>query len=247
MQFEINCLILLMLTLISLSENTLDGRHSLFATKTPFKYHAPKNEWLSPRVFDVIHSRIDKSCRILQVNTLFRHGIRNPGPKDVIRAEKFFLMIKDKLKPEIGFRELPNWTSRFPLSLTKELSESGAKEMSHFGKEYAKLFSTLGPKNILFIASSTNRTRGSCSSFRDGFLEMSRTIDDQEKSSITCNVQNDTLRFFDECKKYLKMVEKGYKEYKMFQNGQEMRNILSNFEKRWNLNVSDVTYSKWKV
>jgi len=203
----------------------------IYATKTAYNMSLSQRERAT--IEDEGHILVPSFCRPIHVNAIFRHGTRDPGIDDI----DSFYALNDTISGKIGnpsFSHLnSNWTPLWPRSSTdeKKLGPVGERENEDFGERFAKRYNSLLADakidEIVFYSSSKSRSYNSCKYFQIGYQNIHTGIDVINKTTI----RDDLLRFFKNCKKYTRDVDKNKeakKEYKAFLKGEEMVQVASN-------------------
>ena len=137
--------------------------------------------------------RIDESkyhptCRPVQINTIYRHGIRNPGNKDINKINRIFRIIN---KESQNFKRVSLLMTPFEISTAKKLTEGGKIELQTIAlreiKRYPQLFRD--PKKMIYIASSLQRAIDSARAFREANGDFYSKI----------HIRDDIMRFYYKC------------------------------------------------
>ncbi len=192
-----------------------------FGTKT--KYHVPEHPVpgtiaTSTSLSREMHSPVtgsESGCKTIHINAVIRHGIRNPGKSD-LRSFYELLELED-LNDIVStsdnvHKSLMQLKNAFQGKAPKALLPEGEKEQLALAQRLIIQYPFLGSlkeDDFLFISSSVSRTIASCSAFQQGLFP----------HYVASQVNDDHMRFFDICKKYLHEIEnseEALKEYHVF-------------------------------
>lgn len=217
---------LLVLSFILMNVNCLSIRK--YGTKTIYNASFSENE-LYER--DKARSYHPHFCQPVHLDVLLRHGIRNPGRKDIDRVNNLHSRILKQLD-STSFSDFFEWKNRFSSSAEKDIVDIGKREhitiAGRFAMKYKSLLKSTKPSDVLFITSDTNRTVSSCYAFQQGLLQVGLNL------SSACVKDNIRLRFFDICQNYLAIGQKGgFKtETDLFKESDEFNSMVENMKKR---------------
>ena len=201
-----------------------------FSTKTTYEASFTPSE-LGIRDRGVIFQH--HSCQPIFTDVVLRHGIRNPGKKDIIRVDDLYKRLINDTGIEDLHEHLKSWSNRFPVSSEKHISQTGRDEQIDIGERIGlrlkRLLSELDISDVAFITSETNRTIESCYSFQAGLSNVGF-----KNLKQTCVIDNDILRFFDACEQYLALKNSGIfsKEYNVLKDSSLFHNMMAAFKER---------------
>lgn len=138
---------------------------------------------------------------------LSRHGIRNPGPKDIRSGHDVLLKMNNSGANPVIVERLNSVLESFPLEEASMLTETGAEEQRELGRRTGQRFASVFRKNrhmtmMTFISSTVSRANFSKSNFEQGFDE---GLSGNAISSY--QTRNDLLRFFEHCSRYVTEVK----------------------------------------
>ncbi|BFZ18121.1 hypothetical protein BsWGS_21160 [Bradybaena similaris] len=233
--------ILMFVDHISLSLSTAPFKH--FSTKTPYGWtHEPPDP-----VEDELYYLKDvkgMACSAVHASAVLRHGARYPGLDDVQDISAVHDKLVAAMEPNIH-PDLYSWVNKFPSNNNKALSSLGEQEQEALGRRLAKKLSTLfadeDSSSFRFLVSSQERTKQSAAAFYEGF---SSTISGPEDSEdeFDSEVNDQLLRFFTLCAKYVFSVESNktaFKEYYDFLSSDRLVKIKEKIERKLDIG-SDV-------
>ena len=233
---------------VCLCANAASRHQHFFATKNTY---TSAREYLHGSDAEIAakHKQLErevnaKRCQAVHINSLARHGIRNPGPKDVQKTDAFFKRF-EQFVFDYGLAEtriakrlhaaMRQWfqSDLFPNALLsdKKLTQTGYVEMFAIGQFVARHYRTLlsDPEVVEFVSSDKQRAMQSCEAFRHG-----AGIDAAAGSSAPrCEVDNHLMRFFDDCPHYvLKMLnDTTLREAEVFKIGPEMTALVEKLQR----------------
>ena len=186
-------------------------------------------------------SGVPTECSLKHIHHLGRHGTRTPSKKLIQRVTA----VVEKLKAAIPNAALSTWQSS--LEGGEFLTGKGVEEQQFLAEQYVNLYKLYGLDGFIYFASTnTNRTIESSQIFRDHFAVL--TEDNEANFSIVDNfIDEEHLRFFEWCRKYVEEVKENDKSRLEFTNiGQTSRalQIVSDFNRRnfgdLNLNFDEI-------
>ena len=180
--------------------NTTQNYRRVLSVKTTY------NNSFDDHEIKVIHglhptkltNTISKRCRPIQFNGIYRHGIRNPGTKDIDKIQAFYdrVVTASNNSNIHATLQLP-----FKADSAKQLSESGVIELQSIQKRVVKRFDSLlgdaEPDQLEFISSSLRRAIESRDAFSSAFTQLKNNVPTTEK------ISDDLLRFYTACKQYM--------------------------------------------
>ena len=173
-------------------------------------------------------------CRPIQVNAVIRHGIRNPGKKDIANINALYNKLKTHSSVDADV--LDALYPQFHVHNASQLAKTGSKEQydiaTRLAKRYNNLLRSASVDQLTFISSNISRTIDSSNAFISAFREMGYNV------SNKIEIRNDLMRFYDICKRYLVSVEtsqSALQEFYTFRNGNVINHILRNLHTRLGL------------
>ncbi|CAG5114525.1 unnamed protein product [Candidula unifasciata] len=235
--------ILVYMDLFSFTISTLPNKY--FSTKTPYAWTHPVPKPVEDELYYLKDIK-GKACSAVHASAVIRHGARYPGLDDVqeISAvhDKLVLAMEPNINPE-----LYNWVNRFPSNNNKALSSLGESEQEALGRRIATKLSTLfsdeDTSNFRFLVSSQERTKQSAAAFYEGF---SSTIygGEEAEDDFDSEVNDQLLRFFSLCAKYVFSVESNktaFKEYFDFLSNERVVRIKEKIDKKLDIGPDVLT------
>ena len=230
--------------LFLLFEYVLTVRYDLFSTKNTFE-NAVRS--LAPRISSansILKRELESdNCIPLHVSALIRHGIRNPGFKDLMKLDDFLSRVEEYandygLSSSKIAEHLISYAKRWRLEdifarakvEDKELSGSGFSEMQRIGGRYLKAYRSVlidksgKTRRLRFTTSNKQRTEQSCEGFKSGL--------GVKNLQFPCKYDDYLLRFFDRCDLYAETMNKNDSllEAELFKMGPEIDAILKKFQ-----------------
>jgi len=146
---------------------------------------------------------------------LSRHGIRNPGKKDILHGHAMLSEMKYRGADPLVVQCLQSVLELFPLSEAALLAETGAEEQKELGRRTGQRYSSLFRKSdhVTFVSSTSPRAISSKKNFEHGFSEgLGWNV------SSSYEQRDDLLRFFDICPDYITKVKKNKTAFAEFNN-----------------------------
>lgn len=224
-------------------------RQPVFSTKTPYQWLLDNREVNSGVDFD---SSSPKGCIPIHLNFLVRHGAREPGAKDVKKFSALGTKVKQHLKvgvKEDKFLSLMKWKNRFEGN-DKELVEIGRDEQfelgSRLGKRFKDVLQKFNAEGLQFVVSSKSRTKDSAVAFYHGIMpQLGRDLTSDE--GMVISLSDETLRFFDNCDKYVKDVDNNdlsLKEFLKFLESDVMTSVAQNVSNTLGMRDVPITTGK---
>lgn len=134
-----------------------------------------------------------------------RHGIRNPGKKDIVHGHAVISEMKYRGASPVIVEHLQSVLDSFPLSEASLLAETGAEEQRELGRRTGQRFASAFHKSdhLTFVSSTSPRAVSSKKNFELGLSE-----DLGWNVSSSYQQRDDLLRFFDDCPHYDAEVKK---------------------------------------
>lgn len=160
---------------------------SNFGTKTAYRN----------LIFQAQRFSVPADCRLIALDILFRHGTRFPKRKTILAAER--------LRAKVAF--LRGFPQPIRLQDAKRLAPVGRGEMRALGRRVKQWVTPLpcSVHNCRLVTTSKQRTRESAAEFRKS-IGATRTVD----------VDDNVLRFYDNCPKYQATKERAGKLFEEF-------------------------------
>ena len=223
--------------LVSCVINQDDFKIPVFSTKTPYFWGRDIDESIQEDEGTWIDFE-DKECQIVHLNLILRHGSRFPTVSWTKKIEVFGNSLKNNPESVKRFPFLKSWESPFPEEQAGLLSDLGEEEHLALGKGFGKRFSLLFDgdlENIFYGVTYKQRTQASFNWFYEGLTE---TVDGDGQTNIKPSVNDNHLRFFDTCSKYIKSVENNKTaapEHSSFKHGQLMKLVADKIKERLGL------------
>lgn len=226
---------------ISLSLSTPPYKH--FSTKTPYGWTHQAPDPVEDELY-YLKGLKGQTCEAVHASAVLRHGARYPGLDDVLEISAVHDKLVAAMEPNIH-PDLYGWVNKFPSNNNKALSALGEAEQEALGRRMAtklsSLFADEGSNSIRFIVSSQDRTKQSAAAFYEGFSSAISGADDNE-DEFDSEVNDQLLRFFTQCAKYVFSVESNktaFKEYYDFLSSDRLVKIKEKIEKQLDIG-SDV-------
>lgn len=227
---------------------SLKSKH--FSGKTAYS-------WAHPVVQDV---KIDEwynlenlkgmACNAVHASAVIRHGSRFPGLEDVHLLTDIHQRLVNAMEPDVN-TGVYEWKNRFPSNNDKAIHHVGEEEQEALGNRIGKRLHTLfvdeDPTDFRFIVSSMQRTKESASAFYEGFSRAMHTEEDID-DEFDSEVNDELMRFFALCAKYVYSVEKNrtaYKEYHDFFEGPDIKKVTHKIYEK--LGIKDIILSPAEV
>ncbi|KAJ8318662.1 hypothetical protein KUTeg_003753 [Tegillarca granosa] len=206
----------------------------VFSTKTPYFWVNDENEEIEEDEETVVDFE-GKSCQVIFISTLLRHGARYSGLKWMKKITDVRELLIKTLDPSSEiYPFLEKWANPFQEKEEKQLSELGEDEQYELGKRFGERFKLLFSndiENVKFVSSSKQRTKASAVEFHEGLID---SVGGDE-TPVNLIIDDIKLRFHDNCNKYTTTVDKNVStlvEYKKFKNGPEMANVAKEISKK---------------
>ena len=182
-------------------------------------------------------------CKPVQIHFVGRHGIRNPGHKDIETTGKLLEKLTQTSINRNLLQSLQDAVHSFSIDTEKELTETGWQELEQighrFGIRFSDIFQGTDDDDFTFQVTSKSRTVDSCKAFQSSLRNLKFDIPDEVEE------RNDLLRFFDSCDRYLTEVENrddALKEYHNFRNA-KFPDIGKHIVKHMGLSEEDLQLS----
>ncbi|GFO33114.1 multiple inositol polyphosphate phosphatase 1 [Plakobranchus ocellatus] len=197
-----------------------------FSAKTPYNWvhstgEVSQDEWYT------MEDLKGMACNAVHASAVIRHGARYPGLEDVNNLINVHHRLVNAMEPDVN-PGIYEWVNRFPSNNDKALHHLGEEEQEELGKRIATRLYTLFVDEDLtdfrFIVSSMQRTKDSAGAFYEGFSNVIHTEEDID-DEFDSEVNEELMRFFDLCAKYVYSVgqnKTAYKEYHDFLEGSEI-------------------------
>lgn len=214
-----------------------------YGVKTAYFWTYPNNGLVKNRLMQAVVG--GRTCNAVHVNVVARHGARYTGLKEM----RSFTTLQQKLKNNFSnqnYSFINHWVNNYPEEKAELLSVLGKQEMFYLGKYFgSELFDLLNGtlahdgtvKFLNFTATRKIRTQNSAKYLYSGLANI---LIGQNLTSITPEIRDDLLRFYDNCKKYEQDIsDKG--EVTKFENGQIFQKMIADISRRLAANVSLTT------
>ena len=211
----------------------------LFSTKTLYEWsrdvHAPLGD-----NGEMLTAHDNQLCNAVHVNAVIRHGARNPSLKNINKMDG----LRDKLvanKPPGIAMYIDIWKNLYDEKEENELVEKGIKEQfelgRRFGRKFFRLLDGAREEDIKFFSSSKSRAKDSSEYFYGGLSAIFSKLEHYDNV-----VEDDLLRFYDDCRNYERFVEKdktNFKEFDDFHKTEEYINVAKSI--RRNLSLRNIS------
>lgn len=232
-------LLLLHLAILIDSHATQDFRHIL-SVKTTYNNSFSNNEI---RIRDTSYSIINKLCKPVQFNGIYRHGIRNPSKKDIDKIHAFYNRVVSAVNNTGIHITLP---LPFQTESAKLLSMPGKIELQSIQRRVVKRFDSLlaraAPDELEFFSSSLSRAIGSRDAFSSTFHQF------KHRAPISQTVRDDLIRYYHTCQKYMLPHRKSGKEakyqFEQFWSKSKSEKVASSIRKGLGIEKMEVTAGK---
>lgn len=217
--YEFDCRFLqFVMCLIFMVASVNATSYNYFSTKTPYEWTHNVNDIKEDELFTIPVRGM--SCSAVHASVVARHGTRYPGQDDVEEINNVQEKLVAAMEPN-HYPDIYNWKNPFPHNNDKALAPLGEAELENFGKRIAKkllnLFSEEDPVNFRIITSSKERTKQSASAFYEGFIGVVGQEEDNE-DEFDSEINDDIMRFFDLCARYVYEVKDNTTAMKEFYN-----------------------------
>lgn len=210
----------------------------VFSTKTLYEWSHDVTTPVSDNV-EMLTSHNNQLCEAVHINAVIRHGARNPSIKNLMKMAA----LRDKLvasKPAGVATYIDSWQNLYDKEREKELVEKGIKEQYELGRRFARKFFRLldsgREEDINFVSSSKSRAKDSSKNFYSGLQYIFSKLEHYKN-----DVDDDALRFYDDCGNYERRVENNktnFKEFDDFHKTEAYISVAKSIRKNLSLNVS---------
>lgn len=206
-----------------------------FNTMTPYFWATDRN---SNSITNESLIQYDgKTCNMVGLNILLRHGARHPTLYWIKRMKNFHKRVFRN--PNVRSKNilLKNWSIPFPEDKEYSQSARGDEEMLLLGKAFGTLFDDLSENSLEQIRFAvTNRaiTYESFKMFAKGLSEITRVNFTNTKPKM----DDERLHFFTKCRKHNKMTKILDYEYSKFQKSSAMKSVQRRIGFKLGKNVS---------
>ena len=208
-------------------------RKAIFSTKTSYHWVIDPDKTVQEN--EQMRTEFGgKKCVAVRVETMLRHGARQPGYKDIRKMTE----LHQKLKLTVTnkkFQFLNDWENHFPEHEEKNLVDAGEEEQFgiglRFGKRLNKLFSN-DMSSIKFISSSKDRAKESAHAFYEGLTE---AVLHEAQDNLLPEIRDDLLRFHTHCGRFIETVENNrtyLREYVKFKVAPLMNQVSESLAER---------------
>ena len=208
----------------------IESKH--FSGKTPYSWVHPVDDVQEDEWYNMENLQ-GMACNAVHSSAVIRHGARYPGLDDVNQLSGIHDRLVNAMEPDVN-PELYEWKNRFPSNNDKALHHLGEQEQEGLGKRIGKRLHTLfvdeDITDFRFIVSSMQRTKDSAAAFYEGFASAIHSTEDDIEDEFDSEVNDELMRFFALCAKYVYSVEKNktaYKEYHDFLAGPDIKEVTN--------------------
>lgn len=194
-----------------------------YSTKTPYFWVNDEKETIaldSETWFEIG----ERTCQIIHLNAVFRHGARFPSLKWIKRMTTLHKkLVENGVDEQYPF--LKTWKNPFPEKSDKIIAELGEQEQEMLGERFAHRFNLLFDEDmdsIRIVSSSKQRSYASSISFYTG---LSQTVLGEADKTMEPTVNDIEMRFHDNCVHFAESVDKNKtatNEYSKFKYGPEV-------------------------
>lgn len=212
-------------------------RWDVFASKTLYEWaHDVRTP---PIINEYNHIGMGNTlCKAIHVNMVVRHGARNPTKNNLVRIKDLHHKIVHSKDPN-KFPELNNWVFRYDMKKEGELVSKGISELNGLGQRVGERFHHLFDTNgqyVKFVSSRKSRAKESAKYFHNGLLDFVKNI-----PSFNNEINNHTMRFYDDCYNYENQVEENeahFKQFHDFSKTSRFTNIAKSLQSKLGINFS---------
>lgn len=194
-----------------------------YSTKTPYFWVNDEKETIALDS-ETWFEYGEKTCQIIHLNAVFRHGARFPSLKWIKRMTTLHeKLVENGVDERYPF--LKAWKNPFPEKSDKIIAELGEKEQEMLGERFAHRFNLLFDEDmdsIRVVSSSKQRSYASSLSFYTG---LSQTVFGEADKTMEPTVNDIEMRFHDNCVHFAESVDKNKtatNEYSKFKYGPEV-------------------------
>nr|XP_022316254.1 multiple inositol polyphosphate phosphatase 1-like isoform X2 [Crassostrea virginica] len=202
------------------------NRTASFSTKTPYFWVNDEKENIALDS-ETWFEHEDKTCQVVHLNAVLRHGARFPSLKWIKRMTVLHKKLTENGVDE-QFPFLKTWTNPFPEESDKIIAELGQQEHEMLGERFAHRFNLLFDEDmdsIRIVTSSKQRSYASSLAFYTGLSQTVLGEVDKTKEPIVNDIE---MRFHDNCVHFKETVDKNKSatsEYSKFKYGPEVAAI----------------------
>lgn len=218
-------------------------RTASYSTKTPYFWLNDEKELVaddSETWFDYG----EKTCQVIHLNAVLRHGARYPSLKWIKRMsalhEKLILNGVDE-----RFSFLKSWKNPFPEESDKIIAELGQYEQELLGERFARRFNLLFDEDMDTLRVMTSSKQRSYASSLAFFSGLSQTVLGEADKEMEPIINDIAMRFHDNCVHFSETVDDNKtatSEYSKFKYGPEVAVCTKKLSKVLGLpNEEDVT------
>ena len=162
-----------LITLCIYSINALSSfRTASYSTKTPYFWVNDEKENIALDS-ETWFEHEDKTCQVVHLNAVLRHGARFPSLKWIKRMTVLHKKLTENGVDE-QFPFLKTWTNPFPEESDKIIAELGQQEHEMLGERFAHRFNLLFDEDmdsIRIVTSSKQRSYASSLAFYTGLSQ----------------------------------------------------------------------------
>lgn len=201
-------------------------RTASYSTKTPYFWVNDEKENIALDS-ETWFEHEDKTCQVVHLNAVLRHGARFPSLKWIKRMTVLHKKLTENGVDE-QFPFLKTWTNPFPEESDKIIAELGQQEHEMLGERFAHRFNLLFDEDmdsIRIVTSSKQRSYASSLAFYTGLSQTVLGEVDKTKEPIVNDIE---MRFHDNCVHFKETVDKNKSatsEYSKFKYGPEVAAI----------------------
>ncbi|XP_066549287.1 multiple inositol polyphosphate phosphatase 1 [Amia ocellicauda] len=192
-------------------------------------------------------------CTPVHVTAVIRHGTRYPTAKNVRKIRQLYELVLEKSRDsgEGWLQEIRSkWEMWYHDGMDGQLVEKGQFDHRNLAVRLATVFPTLLSKDNLlsdrlrFITSSKHRCVDSIGAFQEGLTALWQLNGTDIPPSSLPQHDDDLMRFFDHCKKFVEDVEKNKTaliEVDLFMSKSEMKRVQEKVADRLQILESDIS------
>lgn len=194
-----------------------------YSTKTPYFWVNDEKETIALDS-ETWFEYGERTCQIIHLNAVFRHGARFPSLKWIKRMTNLHKKLVENGVDE-HYPFLKAWKNPFPEKSDKIIAELGEQEQEMLGERFAHRFNLLFDEDmdsIRIVSSSKQRSYASSLSFYTG---LSQTVFGEADKTMEPTVNDIEMRFHDNCVHFSESVDKNKtatNEYSKFKYGPEV-------------------------
>ncbi|XP_048843450.1 multiple inositol polyphosphate phosphatase 1b [Brienomyrus brachyistius] len=187
-------------------------------------------------------------CDAVHLTVIIRHGTRFPTKKNVIKMHDIYNLVMAEAKSNAGWlHEIKSkWQMWYKEEMDGRIVEKGRDDHRHLAVRLATAFPSLFSEEnlrgnrIKFITSSKHRCVDSIVAFQESL----RRLWDVRDVDFSHEVNDDLMRFFDHCRRFIDDVENNesaLKEVDLFKSSAEMKLVQEKMADRLQVPQSHIT------